>query len=57
MTTHAESTQTTFRSWLGVAVVTASLFTFVTIELMPIGLLIPVSSKPERVGRNCRSDG
>jgi predicted MFS family arabinose efflux permease len=32
------------RSWLGVAVITASLFTFVTTELMPVGLLTPVSS-------------
>lgn len=31
------------RSWLGVAVITASLFTFVTTELMPVGLLTPVS--------------
>jgi predicted MFS family arabinose efflux permease len=35
---------TTTRSWLGVAVITASLFTFVTTELMPVGLLTPVSS-------------
>ena len=34
----------TRRSWLGVAVITASLFTFVTTELMPVGLLTPVSS-------------
>lgn len=33
----------TTRSWLGVAVITASLFTFVTTELMPVGLLTPVS--------------
>ncbi|MGF6887099.1 putative MFS family arabinose efflux permease [Nocardia sp. GAS34] len=33
-----------FRSWLGVAVITASLFTFVTTELMPVGLLTPLSS-------------
>ncbi|MFE3201850.1 MFS transporter [Embleya sp. NPDC059237] len=32
------------RSWLGVAVITASLFTFVTTELMPVGLLTPVGS-------------
>lgn len=31
------------RSWIGVAVITASLFTFVTTELMPVGLLTPVS--------------
>jgi predicted MFS family arabinose efflux permease len=34
----------TLRSWLGVAVITASLFTFVTTELMPVGLLTPMSS-------------
>ncbi|TDC86137.1 MFS transporter [Micromonospora sp. KC606] len=34
----------TRRSWLGVAVITASLFTFVTTELMPVGLLTPVSA-------------
>lgn len=32
------------RSWLGVAVITASLFVFVTTELMPVGLLTPVST-------------
>ena len=32
------------RSWLGVAAITASLFTFVTTEMMPIGLLTPMSS-------------
>ncbi|UWZ35054.1 MFS transporter [Dactylosporangium roseum] len=31
------------RAWLGVAVITASLFTFVTTELMPVGLLTPIS--------------
>ncbi|MFG2053290.1 MFS transporter [Micromonospora sp. NPDC048930] len=34
----------TLKSWLGVAVITASLFTFVTTELMPVGLLTPVSA-------------
>ncbi|MGS2618801.1 MFS transporter [Micromonospora sp. LZ34] len=34
----------TRRSWLGVAVITACLFTFVTTELMPVGLLTPVSA-------------
>ncbi|MEV6007690.1 MFS transporter [Streptomyces sp. NPDC051976] len=33
----------TLRPWLGVAVITASLFTFVTTELMPVGLLTPIS--------------
>ncbi|WP_331766170.1 MFS transporter [Embleya sp. NBC_00896] len=32
------------RSWLGVAVITASLFIFVTTELMPVGLLTPIGS-------------
>ncbi|HYN93107.1 MAG TPA: MFS transporter [Pilimelia sp.] len=32
------------RSWLGVAVITASLFTFVTTELMPVGLLTSISA-------------
>ncbi|GAA3111334.1 MFS transporter [Streptosporangium carneum] len=32
------------RSWLGVAAITASLFTFVTTELMPVGLLTPVGA-------------
>ncbi|MEV0245780.1 MFS transporter [Nocardia sp. NPDC050712] len=32
------------RSWLSVAVITASLFVFVTTELMPVGLLTPVSA-------------
>jgi predicted MFS family arabinose efflux permease len=31
------------KAWLGVAVITASLFTFVTTELMPVGLLTPIS--------------
>ncbi|WP_067825132.1 MFS transporter [Nocardia inohanensis] len=33
-----------WRPWLGVAVITASLFTFVTTELMPVGLLTSVGS-------------
>ncbi|MBB4703662.1 MFS transporter [Sphaerisporangium siamense] len=32
------------RSWLGVAAITASLFVFLTTELMPVGLLTPVSA-------------
>lgn len=32
------------RSWWGVAVITASLFTFLTTELMPVGLLTPISA-------------
>ncbi|MDX3000303.1 MFS transporter [Kribbella solani] len=35
---------TTARSWLGVAAITASLFVFLTTELMPVGLLTPLSS-------------
>ncbi len=35
---------TPLRSWLGVGVITTSLFTFVTTELMPVGLLTPLSS-------------
>lgn len=44
MTTLDEHPYSTLRSWLGVAVITASLFTFVTTELMPVGLLTPVSA-------------
>ncbi|CNE58190.1 putative integral membrane protein [Mycobacterium tuberculosis] len=32
------------RGWLGVAAITASLFVFLTTELMPVGLLTPLSS-------------
>ncbi|MCP2323264.1 putative MFS family arabinose efflux permease [Hamadaea flava] len=32
------------RGWLGVAAITASLFVFITTELMPVGLLTPVST-------------
>ena len=32
------------RAWLGVAAITASLFVFLTTELMPIGLLTPLST-------------
>ncbi|WP_327092633.1 MFS transporter [Nonomuraea sp. NBC_01738] len=32
------------RSWLGVSAITASLFVFLTTELMPIGLLTPLST-------------
>ncbi len=44
MVTQDEHPLSPARSWLGVAVITASLFTFVTTELMPVGLLTPVSS-------------
>ncbi|MEU6431863.1 MFS transporter [Microbispora sp. NPDC046973] len=39
--THPHST---LRSWLGVAAITASLFVFLTTELMPVGLLTPISA-------------
>lgn len=32
-----------FRAWLGVVAITTSLFVFVTTELMPVGLLTPMS--------------
>ncbi|WP_433435955.1 MFS transporter [Nonomuraea sp. CA-141351] len=41
---HDEHRYSALRSWLGVSVITASLFVFVTTELMPVGLLTPVSS-------------
>ncbi|SCL50778.1 MFS transporter [Micromonospora peucetia] len=44
MAAHVEHPHSTFRSWLGVSVITASLFMFVTTELMPVGLLTPVST-------------
>lgn len=34
----------TTRAWLGVAAITASLFVFLTTELMPVGLLTPLST-------------
>ncbi len=37
-------TQSDTRGWFGVAAITASLFVFLTTELMPIGLLTPLSS-------------
>ena len=43
MVTQTEHPHSTARSWLGVAVITASLFTFVTTELMPVGLLTAIS--------------
>lgn len=47
MVAQAEHPHSTVRSWLGVAVITASLFTFVTTELMPVGLLTPISGNLE----------
>ena len=43
MATHDEHPQSTLRPWLGVSAITASLFVFLTTELMPVGLLTPVS--------------
>ncbi|MEV4459665.1 MFS transporter [Microbispora sp. NPDC049633] len=37
-------TPTALRSWLGVSAITASLFVFLTTELMPVGLLTPMST-------------
>jgi predicted MFS family arabinose efflux permease len=36
--------QAALRAWLGVAAITASLFAFLTTELMPVGILTPVSA-------------
>ncbi|MFE7799278.1 MFS transporter [Nocardia sp. NPDC057440] len=44
MATQDEHPYSALRSWLGVSAITASLFVFVTTELMPVGLLTPVSS-------------
>ncbi|GAA1818488.1 MFS transporter [Actinomadura chokoriensis] len=39
----ATTEQSPARAWLGVAAITASLFVFLTTELMPVGLLTPLS--------------
>jgi len=44
MTTRHEHPHSTLRSWLGVSAITASLFVFLTTELMPVGILTPVST-------------
>ncbi|MGP4098377.1 MFS transporter [Nonomuraea sp. KM90] len=44
MTTHDEHPRPALRPWLGVSAITASLFVFLTTELMPVGLLTPVSA-------------
>lgn len=44
MTKTEEHPYSTLRSWFGVAAITASLFVFLTTELMPVGLLTPISS-------------
>ncbi|MEU5867159.1 MFS transporter [Nonomuraea sp. NPDC047529] len=38
-----QATRPAFRAWAGVAAITASLFVFLTTELMPVGLLTPLS--------------
>ncbi|MDF5757423.1 MFS transporter [Spongiactinospora sp. TRM90649] len=42
--TYDDRPRTALRPWLGVAAITASLFVFLTTELMPVGLLTPVST-------------
>jgi predicted MFS family arabinose efflux permease len=44
MTTPDEYQHSASRAWLGVAAITASLFAFLTTELMPVGLLTPLST-------------
>ncbi|GLW12425.1 MFS transporter [Microtetraspora sp. NBRC 13810] len=44
MVTQDVRPHSTLRAWLGVSAITASLFVFLTTELMPVGLLTPVSS-------------
>ncbi|MET8988031.1 MFS transporter [Nonomuraea wenchangensis] len=43
MTVHGDRPLSAARAWLGVAAITASLFVFLTTELMPVGLLTPLS--------------
>jgi predicted MFS family arabinose efflux permease len=44
MITPNERPPSSRRGWLGVAAITASLFVFLTTELMPVGLLTPLST-------------
>jgi predicted MFS family arabinose efflux permease len=44
MVTQDERPHSVSRAWLGVAAITASLFVFLTTELMPVGLLTPLSA-------------
>jgi predicted MFS family arabinose efflux permease len=44
MVTQDKHPHSDLRGWLGVAAITASLFVFLTTELMPIGILTPLSS-------------
>jgi predicted MFS family arabinose efflux permease len=44
MSAHVQETSSSsLKGWLGVAAITASLFVFLTTELMPVGLLTPLS--------------
>jgi predicted MFS family arabinose efflux permease len=43
MVTQEERQHSATRGWLGVSAITASLFVFLTTELMPVGLLTPLS--------------
>ncbi|WP_134734063.1 MFS transporter [Amycolatopsis nivea] len=43
MSSSSTASPSSSRAWLGVAAITASLFVFVTTELMPVGLLTPMS--------------
>lgn len=43
MSSSSTASRSPLRAWLSVAAITASLFVFVTTELMPIGLLTPMS--------------
>ncbi|MQY28801.1 MFS transporter [Nocardia aurantia] len=43
-TTTTEPNPSSVRAWLGVAALTASLFVFLTTELMPVGILTPIGS-------------
>jgi predicted MFS family arabinose efflux permease len=51
MATREGPAHSPLRGWLGVAAITASLFVFLTTELMPVGLLTPLSRSLDiRVG-------
>jgi predicted MFS family arabinose efflux permease len=43
LSVNEHGTHSSLRGWLGVAAITASLFVFLTTELMPVGLLTPLS--------------
>jgi predicted MFS family arabinose efflux permease len=47
MVTQDQRTHSAARGWSGVAAITASLFVFLTTELMPVGLLTPLSASLE----------